>query len=155
MDIVAVRQGAFRFSQPDVAGLPSWEYFMWGFYVLHIIRTLDGPAPLSRWHVAVPLAVLFALPFATASDSSLLLISSGAVLTIGLVLFHDRLDLLYVLYTVLLGAAFEYVGVWSGQWQYSDDPAGGVDLWFIALWGGVGLFTRRLLLPWVLEPRRS
>src|ERR1043165_956394 len=41
MDAMAVAQGIFRFSHPDLGPLPMWEYFMWGFYVLHVMRTLD------------------------------------------------------------------------------------------------------------------
>jgi hypothetical protein len=155
MDVMAVRQGAFRFLHPDIGGLPLWEFFIWGFYVLHVVRALDGPAPPHRWRFALPLAILFALPFATVSDSTILLVSSAAALIVALAFFHERPDLVYTGYTVLLGAAFEYVGVWCGQWEYASRPPGGVDFWFIPMWAGIGLFTRRLLLPWVYEPRRS
>jgi len=153
MDIMAVRQGVFAFSHPDVAGLPVWEYFMWGFLILHILRTLDGPAPAPRWRLALPLAALFALPFGSLSNPWMLLAASACVLALSLVLFHETRDIYYVAYTVLLGAAFEYVGVWSGQWQYPRHPIGGVELWAVTMWAGIGLFARRLVLP-LLSPAR-
>ena len=150
---MAVRQGAFRFSHADFAGLPIWEFFMWGFLILHMLRTLGGPAPLPRLPLVLPFAVLFAVPFATIVDPSTLLAVSGAILVLALLFFHERRDIHYVAYAVLLGAAFEYVGVWSDQWRYPANPAGGVELWFITMWGGIGLFTRRLVLP--LDARDS
>ena len=151
MDIMAVRQGVFRFSNPDLSGLPIWEYFMWGILVLHMLRTLEGPVPATNLRLVLPLAVLFALPFATLTDASILLAISGLVLGLTLVFFHDRWDLKYMAYSVLLGAAFEYVGVWSGQWSYPSAPPGGVALWFTTMWAGIGLFARRLVLPLVRE----
>jgi hypothetical protein len=63
------------------------------------------------------------------------------------VFFHEKLDLAYAGYMILVGALIEYTGVWSAQWGYPGSPPGGVPLWFITMWGGVGLFTRRLVLP--------
>src|SRR5207248_3623644 len=60
MDILAVRQRLFTFSRADIGGLPLWEYFMWGFYVLHMLRALGGLAPLPGRRLAVVLAFRFA-----------------------------------------------------------------------------------------------
>src|SRR5262245_43638802 len=38
MNLGALHQGVFYFARPDFLGMPVWEYFMWGFYVLHLIR---------------------------------------------------------------------------------------------------------------------
>lgn len=149
MDVMAVRQGVFRFARPDVAGLPAWEFFMWGFLVLHILRTIDGPVPPRNLRLVLPLAIAFAVPFATLSDMWLLLLVSAGLLAAALLVFHDPWDFKYVAYAVALGAAFEYVGVWSGQWAYPANPPGGVAFWFVTMWGGIGLFARRLVLPQV------
>jgi hypothetical protein len=53
---------------------------------------------------------------------------------------------------VLLGAVVEYTGVNAGQWSYPGDVPGGVPLWFATMWGGIGLFFRRLILPLVELP---
>lgn len=147
MDILAVRQGVFLFAHPDVAGLPVWEYFMWGFYVLHVTRLLGGPPPPARLRLAAPLAIAFALPFSTLQDPRLLLLASGAALGLALLFFHEPWDLAYAGYTLLVGALVEYAGVWSGQWHYPDDPPGGVAFWFLTMWAGIGLFIRRLIVP--------
>ncbi len=147
MDIMAVRQGVFRFNSPDFLGLPIWEFFMWGFYVFHCLRFLGGPVPRVSRLAVVALAVLFAVPFVTLSNPWMLLAASAAVLAITLAFFHERGDLAYLGYMIVVGALVEYSGVWSGQWRYPGDPIGGVPLWFISMWGGVGLFTRRLIVP--------
>ena len=146
MDIMAVRQGVFRFTSPDYLGLPVWEFGMWGFYVLHTVRMLDGPAPSGPLWKVLTLAALFALPFVTLADQQALLIASTLLFAVALGFFHERADLRYVGYMIAMGAVVEYLGVWCGQWSYPANPPGGVAFWFVTMWGGIGLFTRRLLL---------
>ncbi len=147
MNAASLKQGIFAFSKPDVLGMPVYELFMWGFYLLHLKRVLRGPAPVGRRGSVWTLALLYAASFAAIPDAKTLLAVTGALLVVGLILFHEPLDLAYTGYLILLGAAFEYTGVHSGQWSYPGNPPGGVPFWFVTLWGGVGLFMRRLVLP--------
>jgi hypothetical protein len=147
MNAASLKQGIFSFATPDLLGMPVYELFMWGFYLLHLKRVLGGPAPEGKRAVVWALALLYAAAFATIAQAHVLLAVTGALLMVGLILFHEPLDLAYTGYLILLGAAIEYTGVHSGQWHYPGDPVGGVPLWFITLWGGVGLFLRRLILP--------
>ena len=150
MNAASLAQGIFTFSEPDVLGMPVWELFMWGFYLLHTRRVLGGKAAHDRRAAVWALALAYSAAFATIHDGNTLLAVTGVLLAIGLVLFHEREDLAYTGYMILLGALIEYSGVLSGNWFYPDPPPGGVPLWFITLWGGVGLFMRRLVLP-ILE----
>lgn len=147
MNAASLKQGIFAFAYPDILGMPVYELFMWGFYLLHLKRILGGSAPQTNRVVVWTLALLYAAAFATIPDAQILLMVTGVLLAIGLVLFHQPLDLAYTGYLILLGAAIEYTGVHSGQWTYPGSPIGGVPFWFITMWGGVGLFTRRLVLP--------
>lgn len=147
MNVLSLRQGIFRFSHPDLFGLPFYELFMWGFYLLHVLRVIHGPTPQGQRGKSWFLAILFAAAFGTIADQDLLLLATAAFLLVSLVFFHEPFDLLYSGYMILLGAAIEYTGVLSGEWSYPNPPLGGVPLWFITLWGGVGLFLRRLVLP--------
>src|SRR6202030_138984 len=52
MDIGSTRHGVFTFLHPTAGGLPLYEFFMWGFFVLHAMRMLGGPPPL-RTHPAL------------------------------------------------------------------------------------------------------
>jgi hypothetical protein len=143
----ALARGIFRFDHPDLLGMPVYEYVMWGYYTLHTIRLLGGePAP-DRLIVASAAAVVFVLPFATIADPALLLLTSAGLLAGCLAIFHQRMDLFYAGYMAALGALVEYVGVGTGQWHYPGQHYAGVPLWFLTMWAGVGLFTRRLLLP--------
>lgn len=148
MNAMALRHGVFAFAQRDVLGMPYFELFTWGFYGLHMWRFLGGPAPGGNPWLARGLVVPFALSFALVSDAQLLLASAGLALVLALLFCHEPWDLAYVAYAVVLGTMVEYTGVASSLWHY---PAGGVPLWYVALWGGVGLFLRRLFVP-VLEP---
>lgn len=147
MDIVAVRNGAFAFTEPDFLGLPVWEIFLWGFYVVHGLRVLGHEVPDQRLLLPLTLAGLFCAAFATIQEHWALLAASGGLLLAALITFHDRADIRSVAYFILMGAIVEYTGVLSGQWSYPAPPPGGVALWFVTLWGGVGLFLRRLALP--------
>ena len=147
MNAASLGQGIFAFNNPDLLGMPAYELFMWGFYLLHTLRLLDGPAPKGRPAIVWALALLYSAAFAAIPNATALLAATAALLAFGLILFHEPFDLAYTGYMVLLGAAIEYTGVHSSQWHYPGDPPGGVPIWFITLWGGVGLFLRRLVLP--------
>lgn len=147
MNVASLQQGIFAFSFPDVAGMPYYEFFMWGFYLLHTKRLLGGTPPPRKLTTASLLALAYSLAFATISNPNVLLSVTATLLIIGLLLFHEPLDLAYTAYMIALGAAIEYTGVLSGQWYYPDSPLSGVPLWFVTLWGGVGLFLRRLVIP--------
>lgn len=153
MNALSLRQGIFAFSHPDVLGMPVYELFMWGFYLLHTWRVLGGapPAP-GRAALAWVLALLYAAAFGSIADGNTLLAATAVLLLLGLAFFHTPLDLAYVAYLVALGALVEYTGVHSGQWSYPGPPPGGVPLWFVTLWGGVGLFLRRLVVPLLRPP---
>ena len=150
----ALRRGIFVFDHPDFLRMPVYEYLMWGFYTLHTIRLLNGAAPPGPLIAASAAAAAAALPFALVADPTLLLAASGLVLAGCIALFHEPMDLAYAAYMIALGALIEYVGVGTGQWHYPGQHFGGVPLWFLPMWAGVGLFTRRLTLPLLRrEPR--
>lgn len=149
MDLAALQTGVFRFREPDLFGLPIYEPFMWGFFVVHALRFIGKvPAPPCL-NLSLGLAVLFAVPFLTVSHPFVLFCISSILLIANLVVLRNRVDFAYTGYLVAVGCVIEYVGVWTGQWVYPGSPAGGVALWFIPMWGGVGLFTGRLLAPLV------
>lgn len=147
MDIATLKQGAFRFTAPDLLDLPYYEFLMWGFYVLNAIRFLGPAAPQGSVARAFGWVVLFALPFSFIQDYRLLFVVSGVVLAIGIGFFHERRDVAFITYMMAMGAVIEYTGVRSGQWVYEGLTVGGVPLWFATMWGGVGLFVHRLGLP--------
>ena len=64
-----MRQGIFQFRHPDAIGLPVYEFFMWGFYVLHAVgflTVLQARPTACRW--ALGLAIVFALCFLMMAD---------------------------------------------------------------------------------------
>jgi hypothetical protein len=146
MNSAALKRGIFAFNHPNLIGMPIYEYFMWGFYTLHTIRFVDGPAPNGKPMIASVAAAAFAVPFAIIADPVVLLAASATVFAGCLALFHEPRDLAYAGYMAAVGALIEYTGVRTGQWHYPGDHLGGVPLWFLPMWAGIGLFTRRLVL---------
>jgi hypothetical protein len=151
MDAEMVRRGAFAFDHPDVAGLAAYEFVMWGFYVLHVARTLGGYASRSRLVAAAVLALVFAATFATLADPRALAVTASVVLIVALWVFRERMDFAYAGYMALVGLLIEYTGVWSGQWHYPGAPIGGVPFWSLPMWAGVGVFARRLVTPFLRD----
>lgn len=147
MNAVSLQHGIFAFKHPDILGMPVYELLMWGFYVLHTMRVLGTEAPQPRLGIMAPLTLAFSLAFGVISDGQTLLLVTSMLLIIGIACFHSKGDLAYTSYFVFMGAVFEYTGVHSGQWGYPGAPVGGVPLWFITLWGFVGLALHRLVLP--------
>ncbi len=143
----ALRNGVFRFDHPDFLGMPVYEFLMWGYYTLHTIRFVGGRPPRFQPIATLLLVALFAAAFSAIRDPGGLLIASAAIVAAGLGWFRERADFKYAGYMVVVGAVIEYVGVGTGQWEYPAAPLGGVPLWFVPMWAGVGLFTRRLFLP--------
>lgn len=149
MDWGALAKGVFRFEHPDLLGLPAYEYLMWGFYTLHALRLLGGAPPRDRRVLALAVSAIFTVPFLTIADPTMLSITAGLALAAALAVFHEKLDFAFTGYMIAVGALIEYVGTGTGQWSYPGAPYGGVPIWSAAMWGGVGLFTRRLLQPLV------
>lgn len=153
MNALSLKQGIFVFKNPDILGMPFYELFMWGFYLLHTARLINGSIPKSQNKQIGILALLFSAAFGIISDQSMLLYATAGLVGTCLLLHHEKLDLLYVFYMIALGALIEYTGVWTDQWAYPGKPIGGVPLWFITLWGGVGFFLRRLALPMIYSSK--
>jgi hypothetical protein len=152
INAAALARGIFRFDHPDLFEMPVWEYLMWGFYTLHTTRMLRGKPSHNDWRVAFAAAGVFASPFATIADPALLLLVATMTLAGCFVLFHEWMDWVYAGYMLAVGTLIEHVGVWTGQWHYPHQPYGGVPLWFVPMWAGVGLFVRRLILPVLDRP---
>ncbi|MBL8216372.1 MAG: DUF2878 family protein [Bryobacterales bacterium] len=150
MDLLSTRQGAFGFLHPDFLGLPYYEPVLWPFLLLTLTRLAPQPPPRFDW-LAVPLTVLFAVPFAVIRDPGSLLAAAGFVLAILLARFHTKADGTYLALMIAIGVVWEHVGVGSGQWRYPSEAAA-VPLWSSVLWAGVGILTYRLLLPLTEKP---
>lgn len=154
MDLGALHNGVFRFRHPDLLGLPIYEFFMWGFFTLHALRFVGRMPETPRLNLSLALAAVFAVPFSTVTQPIALFFVSIIVLVGSLAVLRDPVDLAYTGYLIAVGCVIEYIGVWTGQWGYPGSPPGGVALWFIPMWGGVGLFTGRLLAP-LIGPQLS
>ncbi len=106
MNGASLHQGIFAFTEPDLFLMPYWEFFMWGFYLLHTPTNAKGPAPEGQRTHAWTLAIAYSIAFGTIHDQNTLLIVTVLLLTIGLVFFHEKMDLAYTGYMIALGANY-------------------------------------------------
>jgi hypothetical protein len=155
MNQAALRQGIFAFDCPDFLGMPAYEFLTWGFYTLHTMRFLNGPPPAGRWITAVVATGAFALLFGTITDPNALFLASAFMLVVLFAMYHEPMDLAYAGYLAIVGQLVEHVGEATRQWHYPGQPWSGVPLWLLTLWAGIGLFTRRLVLPLLPPTERT
>jgi hypothetical protein len=147
LDVMAVKNGVFAFYHPDIWGLPWYEFLMWGFYLLHTQRMVGsaGEPTDRRFGLALALTLIFGVAFNLAPNSEVRFQTTAIALLGTLIFFHQKNDFLRACYMIFIGGMIEFVGVWAGHWGYAD--AVGVPLWFITMWGGVGIFAGRLIPP--------
>lgn len=148
-DIGAIQNGFFQFTSPDVFGLPIWEFFMWGFYLLHSHRMFPVKAPRLLDLKLLALALVFSQLFAVVSDQQLLLVLTSAVLAISLFFYHAKDDLLYCGYLMMMGIATEYVGLHYNLWGYPGRDYQTALIQFVVMWGASGLYFRHIMGPWL------
>ena len=74
----------------------------------------------------------------------LLFVVALAQSIVGLILWHDRLDVSFFLIIGVLGSAAELVFVRFGVWQYSNPTFFGMPVWFPLAFGTTGLIGSRL-----------
>lgn len=147
MDINTVKSQAFVFASGDVMGVPYYEFLLWGFYILHVRRATAAVAAHSskRLPLALLLATIFGVVFSAAPDHSTRLWAPAAAIGLALLFFHTAKDLANMGYMLAVGTLVEYTGVFNGLWMYPGEFPGGIPLWFVTVWAGVGLFAGRLL----------
>jgi hypothetical protein len=111
MDLGALHSGVFRFRQPDLLGLPIYDFFMWNFFTLNALRFIGRPPARPRLVPSLALAILFAVPFATVTQPVILFRVASLVLIAGLAVLREPVDFAYTGYLIGVGCVIEYVGV--------------------------------------------
>ena len=144
-----LKSGGFTFRTKDFLLMPYYEPFLWGFYYLNIKRFVgerrDAVKLAPKAFVGL---IITALCFSFFSyDSNLLTIFSATTTLLLLAMFHQRHDLYYAGYALVLGFLVELFGVYTGKWSYPEPDILGIPYWFASMWVSVGLLGRRFLIP--------
>jgi hypothetical protein len=148
-DIGAIKNGFFSFNEHDIGVLPYYELFMWGFYLLHAHRMLAGPYPKKSEKKVFILALLFTLTFILNPPGHGVLLLSGFILLISLYYFHNKADVRYILYLIVIGLIVEWIGLKYNLWQYSTNNYFLIITQIMIMWGASGLYFRRLAGPYI------
>ncbi|MCB0419953.1 MAG: hypothetical protein KDD61_03105 [Bdellovibrionales bacterium] len=161
-NIMAIRNGTFEFILPSSAskneifvsngslyilGVPIFEVFLWGFYILHTKRMLRLKLYSSSLLKPFLLSILFSLSFSLfPTQLGILLATTASVLTL-FMFFHEKQDILCAGYMVFIGTILEHIGVHFGIWKYPGNYLTGVAYWYVNLFAGTGVLLNRLALP--------
>lgn len=148
-DIGAIENGFFRFIQPDLWGMPWFEFFMWGFYFLHAHRILKLKSQPRLDLTTLFLSLCFAACFGLFQDKILILAITSSILVFTLWWFRSAQDLIMCLYMMAVGAIFEYVGLKFNIWDYPNASLSIVAPQFVIMWGGAGVFFHRMVSPFL------
>ncbi len=153
-DIGAIQNSFFKFSHPDVWGLPYWEFIMWGFYLLHTHRMFPAKVPKTLDLKLLILAIIFSQLFGIISDRNILLASTSGVLLFTLSFYHRKDDLLYCGYLMLMGIAVEFVGLRFDLWSYPQKDYNSALLQFVVMWGAAGIYFRHIAGGWLVAQKK-
>lgn len=150
MDIVVVMQGKLVFQEQILLGVPAWEFFMWGFTVLHAKRIAVKAEFPAISLPATGLLLLYIIVFSLPLNDIVLFIVSAVILLIGLLFRHDALILRHTAYMLVLGCLYEATGVYFGLWSYPGSHAViPIPPWFTTMWAGAGFFLAAVVWPTV------
>ena len=144
-----LKVGGFSFKHQDILLMPYYEPFLWGFYFVNIKRFFAEPiktSSLSRKSFIGLFTTMVAFSLFSKQSETLLIVSSVSTIFL-LVLFHQRRDLYYGAYALLLGFVIELFGVSTGLWRYPHPDFLGVPYWFAPMWISVGILARRFVIP--------
>jgi hypothetical protein len=150
-DIGAIKNGFFQFGQPDLAGLPYWEFVAWGFWIMFGYKNLPKEFPNRLdWRVVV-CAIGFSVSFSLIENRlALLLISAGIIAGVVWIL-NDKNNIYYLLLFATMGIAVEVVGLSYHLWSYSNADLSLAVAQFLVMWVGIGIFFRNLAGPFLLS----
>lgn len=146
-NFLSIQKSVFFFKYPDFLGMPFYEFAMWGFYFFHSIRVLEPrKVPKLDWKT-MPLAMIFSSAFSLSGNP--LIVPAITICALGLlvIFYHEKEDLRFASYFVLLGMLLEILGVLSDQWGYPDPYKHAVAPWFFCLFAGSGILCNRIALP--------
>lgn len=145
MDILVQQKGFFHFTEPNLWGLPYWEFFAWGYFAIMCLRFFPSAHGVA-WR-ALPPALLFAASFALLPSQQLLTYSTYAMLAV-MVAVLGRQTAPVMLFAITYGLGIETVGVATGKWAYSEPNAIlGIPLWGISMWAGTAVIITFVLNP--------
>lgn len=143
LDIIVVAESVFSFSRPDFWGLPVYEPFLWGFYLIAINKIAASEEKFPRHNISCFLIILLLLSsYLIFKNNLCIFLAQAAILVITFIFWHKKSDVSYAFIAVVIGAIVEYVNVACNNWAY---PSGGVPIWFLTFWAAVGLLDNRLL----------
>lgn len=150
-DIGAIKNGFFEFTEPDVLGLPAWEFIMWGFYILHAIRLFQDRLPEKLDKKMIVFAIIFSQTFAVLKDPQILLGVTIGLVLLTLILTRNLNDVIFCGYFMLMGVLFEWVGLHFGLWSYPERNFQTALVQFVVMWAGAGLYSRHIVGGWLLR----
>ncbi|MBY0413464.1 MAG: hypothetical protein K2Q18_04835 [Bdellovibrionales bacterium] len=154
-DIGAIQNGFFKFTNPDLLGLPYWEFVAWGFWVLYGYRILPKQFPTNLSLKALVLAIVFSQSFALIHQKEILLAVSAVIAIISLVSFRKIYDFYYFGFFALVGISVETTGLVFKLWTYPDADITIACIQFVVMWAGVGVFIPNIVGPLLLDKRIS
>ncbi len=143
-DILAISHGVFTFNDPDILGLPIWQFLMWGYWLFFSIRFIKQSSDQKIRFITIILLLIFSLCFTVSTEQTFILARSTIIIIIIFFFHHSKLDFAYFFVMIFLGTIVELLGIYTEIWLYPDNI---YPLWSINMWGGIGIFLNNFKKP--------
>ena len=145
----ALKNNVFEFRHIDFLLMPLNEFFMWGFYCLNALRLL---ARFETRVVSLKKLLIYAVPFSVSfsviKDEVSLAICLALLLCLGLLFFHSKRNLAFIIYFLLMGILVEGLGVEFHLWRYPHTEYFEFPIWGPLLWVNIGLIISQVTVHW-------
>lgn len=145
MNYMSIINGIFVFSHPNLIGLPWYEFFMWGIYVIHLKRITE--IFFKKEFTSYPIGMvdficvgLVITVFSICKDKSSVTFLPLIINIFYLISKKSKLLVSNYLYFIAIGGILELVGTNGGQWSYPQPDFFGVPFWYVNVFGSFALY---------------
>ena len=145
MNYMSIINGIFAFTQPDLIGLPWYEFFMWGIYVIHLKRITeiffkDEFKAYQTSLVDFVCVGLVIVVFSLCKDKSSVTIFPLIINIFYLFAKKSKFITCSYFYFIAIGGILELVGTNGGQWTYPQPDFYGVPFWYVNVFGSFAIY---------------
>lgn len=145
MNYMSIVNGIFAFTQPDLIGLPWYEFFMWGIYFIHLKRVTEifFSAEFKAYQVSLVDFVcvgLVIVVFSVCKDKSSVTIFPLIINIFYLFAKKSKFITSNYFYFLAIGGILELVGTNGGQWVYPHPDFFGVPFWYVNVFGSFAIY---------------
>ncbi|OVE75132.1 hypothetical protein BVX95_00125 [archaeon D22] len=161
LEILCIKYGVWKYSNPLFLGIPLWLPFLWGFAFLIARRMRDLYFKMEHLKIHYNLHhkisnrrnlilfdftiyyIMIILSILLWENNPALSFSLGLILLVLLTNFHYKEDLFFIFLFALLGPVVEVICVYFGAWSYGNPTILDIPIWLPLGYAAFAVIGRR------------